>query len=76
VFFFTFEIVDHGGRRGDTARTLARWHHLVASHEATDALNWVIHTAPYCSGGMAIEIVIFLPDFFVIVDSVVAHNDS
>ncbi len=39
VFFFLFEIVDHGGRRGDTARALARWQHLVALHEATDALH-------------------------------------
>jgi hypothetical protein len=32
--------------------------------------------APYCPGGMAIEIVVDLPAFFVIVDSVVAHNHS
>jgi hypothetical protein len=48
----------------------------VALQEATDALHRVMHTAPYCSSGMVIEIVIFLPDFFVIVDFVVANNDS
>jgi hypothetical protein len=48
----------------------------MALHEATDALHQGMHTAPYCSGGMAIEIIIFLPDCFVIVDSLVAHNNS
>jgi hypothetical protein len=48
----------------------------VASHEATDALHWAMHIAPYCPGGMAIKIVVNLPAFFVIVDSVVAHNHS
>jgi hypothetical protein len=76
VFFFSFEIVNHGGCRGNTARALARWRHLVALHEATDALHWAICIAPYRPGGMAIEIVVNLPAFFVIADSVVAHNHS
>jgi hypothetical protein len=76
VFFFTFKIINHGGRRGNTAWALTRWRHLVALHEATDALHWVICTTPYRSGSMAIKIVAILPDFFVIIDSVVAHNDS
>jgi hypothetical protein len=45
VCFFLFEIVDHGGRRGDTARALARWQHLVALHEATDVLHWAMRPA-------------------------------
>ncbi len=76
LVFFSFEIVDHGGRRGNMAQALARWRHLVALHEATDALRWAMRLAPYCPGGMAIEIVVDLPAFFAIVDSVVAHNHS
>jgi hypothetical protein len=74
--FFSFEFVNHGGRWGNTARALTQWWHLVASHRAMDALHWTMRTAPYCSGSMAIKIVIILPDFFVIVDSMFAHNDS
>jgi hypothetical protein len=48
----------------------------VASHEATDALHQAMHIAPYCPGGMAIEIIVNLPAFFVIIDSIVAHNHS
>jgi hypothetical protein len=76
VFFFTFEIVDHGGHQGNTARVLAQWRHLVALHKATDALHRAMCTAPYRSGGMAIKIVVLLPSFLVILNSVVAHNDS
>jgi hypothetical protein len=78
VFFFLFEIINHGhGRWGDTARALARWRHLVvALHEAMDALHWAMRIAPYCPGGMAIIIVVNLPAFFIIVDSVVAHNHT
>ncbi len=76
VFFFLFKIVDHGGRRGNTARALAQWRHLVALHEATDALHRAMRITPYRPGGMGIIIVVDLPTFFVIVDSVVAHNHS
>jgi hypothetical protein len=48
----------------------------VASHEATDALLWAMGIAPHCLGGMAIKIIVNLPAFFVIVDSIVAHNHS
>ena len=76
VFFFLFKIVNHGGRQGNTAQALAQWRHLVALHEATDALHRAMRITPYRPGGMAINIVINLPAFFVIVDSVVAHNHS
>jgi hypothetical protein len=76
VFFVLFKIIDHGGCRGNTAWALAQWWHLVASHEATDALHRVMCIAPYHPSGMAINIVVNLPAFFVIVDSVVAHNHS
>jgi hypothetical protein len=74
VFFVLFEIVDHGGRRGNTACALARWWHLVASHEAKDALHQAMHIAPYPPGSMVIKIVVDLATFFVIVDSMFAHN--
>jgi hypothetical protein len=74
--FFLFEIVDHGGPWGNVAWALTQWWHLVALHEAMDALHWAMCIAPYCPGGMAIKIVVNLPAFFVIVDSVVAHNHS
>jgi hypothetical protein len=48
----------------------------VALHEATDALHGAMRIAPYSPGGMAIEIVVDLPAFFVIVNSIVAHNHS
>jgi hypothetical protein len=74
--FFSFEIVGHGGRRGNTARALSQWQHLVALHEAMDAPNQAMRIAPYCPGSIVIEIVINLPAFFVIVDSIVTHNHS
>jgi hypothetical protein len=76
VFFVSFEIVDHGGRGGNTVCALARSQHLVALHEAKDALHRAMHIAPYPPGGMVIKIVIDLATFFVIVDSMFAHNHS
>jgi hypothetical protein len=48
----------------------------VALHEATDALHWAMHILLNRTGGMAINIVVDLPAFFVIVYSIVAHNHS
>jgi hypothetical protein len=76
VFFVSFKVVNHGGCRGDTVCALARWWHLVALHEAKDALHWEMHIAPYPPGGMVIEIIVDLATFFVIVDSMFAHNHS
>jgi hypothetical protein len=76
VFFVSFEIVDHGGRRGNTACALARWRHLVALHEAKDALHWAMCIALYPPGSMVIKIVVDLATIFVIVDSMFAHNHS
>jgi hypothetical protein len=56
VFFFLFEIVNHGGRRGNMARALARWWHLVALHEATDALHWAMRPALHHGIRMAFKI--------------------
>jgi hypothetical protein len=57
-------------------QALAQWWHLVALHEATDALHQAMCIVLYPPGGMAIKIVVNLPAFFVIVDSAVAHNHS
>jgi hypothetical protein len=75
-FWVSFKIVDHGGRPGNTSRTLAQRWHLVASYEATDVLHWAMRIAPYHPGGMEIIIIVTLPAFFVIVNSFVAHNHS
>jgi hypothetical protein len=75
-FFVSFKIIDHGGRRGNLACALARWWHLVALHEAKDALHWAMHIMPYLPGGMIIEIVVDSATFFVIIDSMFAHNYS
>ena len=64
-----FEIIDHGGRRGNTAQALARWRHPVASSEALDVLHRAMHLASYRCIAMAIEIASDLPAFFVAVDS-------
>jgi hypothetical protein len=49
---------DHGVRRADTARAHARWHYLVALHEATDTLYWSMCLAPYLPGGMVVAITV------------------
>jgi hypothetical protein len=75
-FFVSFEIVSHGSCRGNTAWALTQWWHLVALHEATDALHWAMHPALYHCIRMIIEIASNLPAFFVVVDFVVGHNCS
>jgi hypothetical protein len=75
-FCVSFKVVNHGSRWGNTARALAQWRHLVMMHKVTDVLHRVMHIAPYCPGGMAIKIIVNLPAFFVIIDSVVAHKHS
>jgi hypothetical protein len=56
VFFFLFKIIDHGGRRGDTAGALAQWQHLVALHEAMDALQRAMRPTLHRRIRMAIKI--------------------
>jgi hypothetical protein len=41
-----------------------------------DALHWEMRIMPYQPSGMVIKIVIILPAFFVIVDSIVVYNHS
>jgi hypothetical protein len=68
------EFVNHGGCWGNTAQTLARWRHPVASSEAWDVLHWAICPALYCLICMATKIASNLRVFFEIVHSVVADN--
>jgi hypothetical protein len=56
LLVFFFKIIDHGGHQGNMAQALARWQHLVALHEATDALHWVMCPASHRRIRMAIEI--------------------
>jgi hypothetical protein len=76
VFFVSFKIVNHGSRRGNTACALAQWRHLVTLYEAKDVLHRAVRIVPYPPGGMVIKIVIDLATFFVIIDSIFAHNNS
>jgi hypothetical protein len=57
------EFVDHGGRRGNTAQTLARWLHPVASSETPDVIHRAMRPASYHCIAMAIEIAIDSPAF-------------
>ena len=57
------KFVDHGGRWGYVVWTLAQWQHLVASHEATNVLHWLMCIALYHPGSTAIKIIVNLPAF-------------
>ncbi len=74
MFFFLFEIVDHGGRRGNTARALAQWWHLVALHEATDALHQAMRPTLHHRICMAFKIASVWRVFFVVINFVLDHN--
>ena len=63
---FLAEIVDHGGRRGDAMRALARWRHPVAPSEALVVLHRVMRPASHRRIRMVVEIVVDLPAFFVV----------
>ena len=59
---------DHGVRRANTARALARWRRLGAFHEATDALHQAMCLAPYCPVGMVIAFAVESVKFYFFVD--------
>ncbi len=45
--FYRFAVIDdHGNHQDNTAWTLDQWRHLVAWHEATDALHQAMRIAP------------------------------
>jgi hypothetical protein len=60
---------DHGGRQGNTAQALAQWQHLVASYEATVALNQAMFITLYRPGGMVIKIAVEFGTFVYIIDN-------
>jgi hypothetical protein len=76
VFVFYNEFTDHGDHRGNTVQALARWRHPVALSEARDVLHRAMRPALYLHITMVIETATDFPVFFVIIDSVVAHNRS
>ena len=59
---------DHGVRRANTARALARWRRLGALHEAPDTLHQEMCLAPYCPFGMVITIAVKSVTFYFFVD--------
>jgi hypothetical protein len=59
---------DHGIRRDDTARALARWQRLGASHEATDTLHRAMCLAPYQPHGMVVAIAVESVTFYFFID--------
>jgi hypothetical protein len=64
VFSSDDEDDDHGVRRADTARALARWRRLGALHEATDTLHREMCLAPYCPVGMVIAFAVKSVTFY------------
>jgi len=73
---FSTEIVDHGGRRGDAMRALARWQHPLASSETLVVLHRAMRRASHRCTRMVIEIVVDLPAFFVASISLLATTIS
>ena len=65
---------DHGVRQANTARALARWRRLGASHEATETLHRAMCLAPYCPVSMVIAFVADYITFYYIVNNRVAIN--
>ena len=58
---------DHGVRRANTAQAHTRLQHIVALHEATDALHWAMCLAPYLPGSMVVAIAVESVTFYYIV---------
>jgi hypothetical protein len=71
-----FEFVNHGGRRSNTAQTLARWRHPLASSEALNVLHRAMRLALYRCIAMAIEIIVDLPAFLLLPISLLATTIS
>jgi hypothetical protein len=56
------------------AQALAQWQHLVALHEATDALHWAMRPALHHRIHMAFKIASISHVFFVVIDLILDHN--
>ena len=66
-FCHDYDDDDHCVHRANTARALARWRRLGASHEATDTLHRAMCLAPYLPGGMVVAIAVESVTFYYIV---------
>jgi hypothetical protein len=73
---FELALRHHGGCQEDTAQTLARWWHPVASSKALDVLHRAMHSASHQRTPVVIKIASSFPASFCIVNFVVAHNHS
>jgi hypothetical protein len=73
---FYFEILNHGGNQGNTAKALTRWRHPVAPSEALNVLHWAMRPTLYHRICMVIEITSNFPEISIVVDSVVTQNNS
>ena len=62
------KIDDHGVRRGNTGRILARWRRPVAPHEALDVLHQAMHAVLHRRIRMAIETAREVGAFFSVVN--------
>jgi hypothetical protein len=74
LLVFSFETIDHGSRQSDTAWALAQWRHLVAPHEATNALYRAMRPALHRHICMAFKIASIWRVLFVAVDFILGHN--
>jgi hypothetical protein len=74
VLCVSFQINDHGGRRGNTAQALDRRWHPVALSEALDVIHQAMCPTLYCRIRVVIKIASNLPAFFFVVDFVVTNN--
>ena len=59
---------DHGVRRADRARALARWQRLGASHEATNTLHRSMCLAPSLPVGRVVAIAVESVTLYYIID--------
>ena len=72
----TFDILNHGGRRGNTGQALAQWWHPVASSESLDVLHWEMCPALHRRIPMAVKIASVFPAYVCIFDFVLNNNHS
>ena len=70
------QIVDHGSQHSSAMKALVRWQHPVTLSEAQDVLHRAMRLASHRRIRMTIEIASDLPAFFIVVDSLFAHNVS
>jgi hypothetical protein len=73
---FSSKIVDHGGRRGNAMRELARWRHPLASIESLVVLHRAMRPASHRRIRRVAKIVVELPAFFVALISLLATTIS